>query len=121
MLTIHLNNVPFFAYHGLYPAEKEKGNQFIVNLTIQYTPAKKIVNIEDTINYATVYELVSQRMAIATPLLETVVMEIAQTILTNFPLAMIVDIQLDKHNPPILNFGGTVGVSYHLTRLMNQL
>ncbi|MFP5041679.1 dihydroneopterin aldolase [Parasediminibacterium sp. JCM 36343] len=116
MLSIHLNNLTFFAYHGLYEEEKVLGNIFIVNATVSYHPSHQILDITDTIDYVSIYELIKQRMEMATPLLETVVMEMAQAILKNFPLAEEVSIELTKQKPPIPNFEGSVGVSFKLKR-----
>jgi dihydroneopterin aldolase len=55
-------------------------------------------------------------MEIATPLLETVVTEIAQSILAQFSLANKVTVSIDKVRPPIVQFEGRVGVSFTLER-----
>ena len=116
MLTIHLNNVSFFGYHGLYEFELVDGNIFTINATIAYQPLAKIENIEQTIDYASVYQLIHSRMSIPTPLLETIVMDITNAILSTYPLAEEVYISLTKEKPPIANFEGSVGVSYSLKR-----
>jgi len=116
MLSIYLNNVTFFAYHGLYDFEKLNGNYFEVNAEIKYIPAQFVQEIEQTINYAEVFELIQQRMQIATPLLETIVMDVAEKILAQFSLAQEVSVHLKKINPPIPKFNGSVAVSYSLKR-----
>ena len=116
MLSIHLNNVFFFAYHGLYDHEQINGNNFEVNLTVKYQPAKLITKISETINYVAIYDLLNARMQVATPLLETLVMDIANQILAQFPLADDIFISIKKMQPPIANFDGSVGVSYSLKR-----
>jgi dihydroneopterin aldolase len=68
--SIHLSDLRFFAYHGLYKEEQVLGNEFAINIEVGFTPAEfPIVHIADTINYALVYELVKKRMQIATPLI----------------------------------------------------
>ena len=116
MLSIHLNNVSFFGYHGLYEEERIKGNQFIINATISYNPSGRVDNIAETIDYASIYELIHQRMSTPTPLLETIVMDIAHRILSIYPLAEEVYISITKEKPPIANFEGSVGVSFTLKR-----
>ncbi|MBC7721943.1 MAG: dihydroneopterin aldolase [Pedobacter sp.] len=116
MLSIHLNNVFFFAYHGLYDHETLNGNNFEVNLTVNYQPVKLVTKISETINYVAIYELLNARMQIATPLLETLVMDIANEILAQFPLVENISISIKKMQPPIANFDGSVGVSYSLKR-----
>jgi 7,8-dihydroneopterin aldolase/epimerase/oxygenase len=116
MLTIHLHNVQFFAYHGLYPQEKENGNHFELNCHVQYLPQQTITSIEQTIDYAAVYAIIENRMQQATPLLETVVMDICNLILEQFTMAQEVFVHLIKIQPPIDNFQGAVGVSYQVNR-----
>lgn len=116
MLSIHLHNVILFAYHGLYEHEKVNGNNFEVNITVNYHPKQMVTDIEDTINYVAVYNLLKARMDIATPLLETLVMDIAAQILAQFQLAEEVYISIKKLQPPIADFTGSVGVSYSLKK-----
>ncbi|MDE3235464.1 MAG: dihydroneopterin aldolase [Bacteroidota bacterium] len=117
MLSIHLHNVIFFAYHGLYEHEKINGNEFEVNVSVDYQPSDGVIsNIENTINYVDVFQLVQQRMSMATPLLETVVMDIAGQIIARFSLAEKVSVSIKKLNPPIKDFRGTVGVSFTVSR-----
>ena len=116
MLTIHLEQILFRSYHGIYEEERINGNDFLVDVTVMYHPSGSINRIEETINYADVFELVRKRMAIATPLLETVAMDIAGLILEDFKIAEKVRITIKKLNPPIKNFNGKVGVSFELKR-----
>ena len=117
MLTIQLHQLQFRAYHGLYEKEKLTGNDFEVDAVIRYHPLKKIQSIDETINYEGVFKLIEDRMEIATPLLETVAMEIAYEILDRFLLAEEVKISIKKINPPIKNIKGNVGVSFELKRI----
>lgn len=116
MLSIHLHNVVMFAYHGLYDFEKVNGNHFEINLTVNYQPKAPIVNISQTINYVDIFSIVNNRMQIATPLLETLVMDIAEQILAQYSIAEEIIIAIKKMQPPITDFNGTVGISYILKR-----
>lgn len=119
MLTIHLHHLHFFAYHGIYEEEKLLGNHFELNLNIRHSPQQlPVQHLSDTVDYVSVYELVRERMAIPTPLLETVVTEIAKEILNRFALAEEVFISIRKMYPPIphMHGRGSVGVSFELKR-----
>ncbi len=117
MLQIHLKNVQFFAYHGIFSEERKLGNFFELNIDIWVQPITlPVLHMKESIDYVAVYELVKKRMQIATPLLETVVTEIAQSILAQFSLANKVSISIDKVRPPIVQFDGKVGVSFTLER-----
>lgn len=117
MLTIRLSDVQFYAYHGLYAVEKLKGNQFVIDLEVKYHPAIiPVTDIQQTIDYVALYSLLQKRMNVATPLLETLVMDIAEQILDQYLLVEEVNISIKKLHPPIANFDGTVGVSFELKR-----
>ena len=63
-MRISLNQVSFLGYHGMYAEEKKIGNNFIVDLYVDFTPAQNsITHLEDTVDYVTVFELVQKRMA----------------------------------------------------------
>ena len=117
MLQIHLKNLQFFAYHGIYEEERKLGNHFEMNINVHVnTNSIPVLHIKDSIDYVSVYNIVANRMAIATPLLETVITEIAQSILARFSLALKVEISIDKLTPPIPSFEGRVGISFILER-----
>ena len=115
MLTIHLHNLLF--HHGLYAEEKMLGNNFEIDITIQHISiVEKIISLEQTINYTAVYNLVKERMQTPTPLLETLAQEICEAILENFSHAETVSFSIKKLNPPIIQFQGSVGISFELKR-----
>jgi dihydroneopterin aldolase len=117
MLSIHLNNLLFHSYHGLYEEESVLGNDFKVDITVWHQPARiPVRTLHETINYVTVYELVKKRMETPTLLLETLATTIAQEILATFKQAEKVNISIDKLQPPIRDFHGSVGVEFELKR-----
>ncbi len=117
MLSIHLHNINIFAHHGIYEEEKLLGNEFELNITIKHSPQRlPVKHLSDTVDYIAVYELVKQRMAIPTALLETVATEIASGILAKFLLAEEVSVAIRKKYPPVSGLYGSVGVSFELKR-----
>lgn len=113
MLSICLQQLIFKSYHGLYPEEKILGNRFEVNLTVKYLPQNlPIANIEQTINYQHLFEIVEKRMLVPTDLLETLVTTIAEDIFAAYPFIKNIAISIAKLNPPILGFNGNVAVSF---------
>ena len=117
MISIHLQQLQFKSFHGLYAEEKILGNWFIVNLTAKYQSNDVLINsIEQTINYQHIFEVIKQRMSIPTALLETLVVDIANEIFDTFLLVEEIDICITKKNPPIQNFMGNVAVSYQSKR-----
>lgn len=113
LLTISLNNVRFRAYHGLFPDERQKGNDFVVNMEVSYTPKSgTILSLDDTIDYATLFEIIHSTMQQPVDLLETVAQAIAQHSYKQFPQIKGIIVSIEKLNPPIDKFSGTVGVKY---------
>ena len=97
----------FYAYHGVLEQERRVGNTFVVDLTLT-APLEKAVQsdqLEDTINYAEVYELTKQEMNIPSQLLEHVAGRICRALRHHFPQIEQSEIRVSKLNPP---FGGDV-------------
>lgn len=101
--TIELKGMQFFAYHGVFPEEREKGNDFVVDLCCKYdiSAAMGSDNLADTLNYAAVYNLISEQMAIPSNLLEHVAGRIASEIEREFPEILHFSISIAKQNPPV--------------------
>ena len=113
VMTIELKALRFHAFHGLYPEEKKIGNEFEVNLWVDYIPAEKIItHIDNTVNYAQLHALIKAAMQQPRELLETVAMEIIESIYDQFPQIKKAAIEIVKLHPPISQFVGSVGVKY---------
>lgn len=113
LLTISLNNVRFRAYHGLHPEERQKGNDFVVNMQVGYVPQSgTILSLEDTIDYATLFDIINVTMQKPVDLLETLVQTIAHAVHDQFPQVIQINVSVEKLNPPIDKFTGSAAVSY---------
>jgi len=101
--TIFLENVIFYAYHGIIPQETTVGNTFIINLTIKgdFIKSMETDDVADTISYADIYEVVKQEMSIPSKLLEHVCGRIMKRLFQDFPAIEEVNIKLSKLNPPM--------------------
>lgn len=117
MLHIFLKDVNFFSRHGVHAEEALTGGWFQVNICVSFFPKNiPVVHLDQTINYAGVFQLVKERMQQPSALLETLATEIAEAIIQRFSLAEEVDISIEKLNTPIVGFDGTAGVRYQLKR-----
>lgn len=113
MLTIHLNKLRFFAYHGLYEEETVAGEEFELDVHLQYVPATlPISHVGETVDYTQVYRLIKERMSKPELFLETLAHHITSDILEQFPAVLSVDITVTKLRPPIVNFTGNISVQY---------
>jgi len=114
MITIHLQNLKFYSFHGVNEEEKILGNEYEVNADIQFhEPITVIEKISDTINYVEIFELIKNRMLIPTQLLETVVMDIGNSISDKYDMIRSINISLKKINPPIEGIEGSVAVTWY--------
>lgn len=112
MLTIHLSNLIFHAYHGIYKEEKIIGNDFEVNVEVTFDAKQEIITINQTVDYVSLHGIIKKVMDNPTQLIETVVQEIAGQIKLFDPKITSITVNVKKLNPAIVNFVGNVGVSY---------
>ena len=113
LLTISLNNVRFRAFHGIHPEERQKGNDFVVNMTVEYLPkSSTIISLDETIDYASLFHIINTVMQKPVDLLETVAQTIVNNIQQQFPQVKTVSVCVEKLNPPIDKFSGSVEVKY---------
>ncbi len=82
MRTITLEGMYFYAYHGYYEEERQIGNHYYVDVMIDTpsVPADKEINLQNTVDYSTVYDLVRDQMQVSCHLLE----QVAQRIINSF-------------------------------------
>ncbi len=100
---ISMEGLRFHAFHGVMPQEQTVGGFFIVDvkITLPLTKAALSDDLADTMNYATVYEIIKREMSITSKLLEHVCQRIASALITSFPQIETVTICLSKENPPM--------------------
>lgn len=103
-LSITLENLKFYAYHGVLEQERKVGGEFTVNISLEVTkPDCAVFNdsLEGTVNYATIYQLIKMEMQQPSALLEHVAGRILEKIFTTFASVEHIEIKLCKLNPPM--------------------
>jgi dihydroneopterin aldolase len=84
-----------------------------VNLQVSYVPKSgTITSLDDTIDYALLFEIVNATMQQPVDLLETVAQSITHHIHQQYPQIKEVNVSIEKLNPPIDKFSGSVAVKY---------
>ncbi len=103
MGRISLEGMHFFAYHGVHEAEQAIGNKYQVDLHIDCNMdiASQTDNIDTTINYAELYEIVAVVMKENTKLLEKIAHKIITKVKMQFPEIESITISVSKFNPPL--------------------
>lgn len=101
--TIGLNDIHIYAFHGVMLQEREIGGWFTINLelTIDEHINFSCDDIEKTVSYADVYEVICYEMKIPSDLLEHVCTRISESLYNRFPLLKEIDITLQKDTPPM--------------------
>lgn len=114
---IHLNEMEFYGYHGVFPEETKLGQRFrlTVTLAVDLRQAGATDELEHTVHYGEVYgkcrEIVEGEPK---KLVEAVAEEVAGRILEAFPLVKGIKVLLIKPDPPIP--GHYRSVAIELTR-----
>lgn len=114
---IYLRNVRFHAFHGVLPQEGIVGNDYLVNLVLDYdfSSAMKNDDLQGTLNYAEVYQKVREEMAVPSKLLEHVAGRIAHRLFSDFPEIQKLQLSITKVNPPMGADSDGAGVEVVLT------
>ena len=113
---ICLDVMRFHAYHGVLSQERITGNDYVVSLRIKYdfSLAMTSDDVNDTLNYAEVYQLVEQEMSVPSNLLERVAGRIGDRLLRRFPAIQELQLTVTKQNPPMGADCEGAGVEVHL-------
>lgn len=110
-MKIILKHMDFFAYHGVYDEERENGNTFRVNITLELPDTKgcQTDQLKDTVNYQQLYDVVKKEIEQPSALLEHVTCRIKTALQKEFPQLTALSVQVGKHQPPL---GGQVKWAY---------
>lgn len=113
---IILEDLRFHAYHGVLPQERLTGNDYVINLRLKYDFRDAMLSdrVDDTLNYAEVYRIVSQEMSVPSALLERVAGRIGERLFRCFPSIEEIVLKIIKINPPMGADGRGAGVEIHL-------
>ncbi len=113
---IELQDVRFHAFHGVMPQEGRVGADFLVSVRVGIALEKAMQSddVEDTLNYAELYQLVQREMAVPSRLLEHVAGRIVKAIGKDFPDVTSIDLKLTKLNPPMGADCAGASVEIHL-------
>jgi dihydroneopterin aldolase len=73
-LQTALEGLEFYAYHGLYAFEKEKGAEFLVDVIIteEVEDTNPLNEINQVINYEEIFTIVKEEMEIRRDLIEDI-------------------------------------------------
>ncbi len=93
----------FYAYHGVMPHERTVGGDYRITLLLQadLSAACSSDQLEDTLNYAALYNLVKREMEIPSRLIEHLAGRIYSKIKSAYPTITSLTVTLAKLQPPV--------------------
>jgi dihydroneopterin aldolase len=101
---IEIEGMEFYAYHGHYKEERIVGNKFVLDIYLETDTSKAELtdNIDDALNYQTVYEIIKEQMGEKSYLLEHIANRILNAIYAKFENKIISSkLKVSKINPPM--------------------
>jgi len=100
---IELHNMHFYAYHGVMPHEKVVGNEFEVSIALEadISAACASDDVNDTINYAVLFDLVKTEMQTPSLLLEHLAGRIFSRVSEEYPQISSLEVRVSKMHPPV--------------------
>ncbi|QQV04452.1 MULTISPECIES: dihydroneopterin aldolase [Chryseobacterium] len=103
MSKIYLEDVKIYAYHGVLPEENIIGTYYILNLEIHTDLwiAAESDDLNDTISYAEINEIIHNEMKINSKLLEHVAGRIITKIREKFDQISYIKLRITKTSPPM--------------------
>lgn len=107
MSEIRLEGMSFYAHHGYYTHERTRGNNYIVDVSVELNIDKAALedDLHETVNYEIIYRICSDIMEQPCKLIETVAFRIAHEIKTSFPQLRNIRVVINKIKPEL---GGPV-------------
>ncbi|MFN5423039.1 MAG: dihydroneopterin aldolase [bacterium] len=117
-MEIILRDIKLMGYHGVTELERKAGTDFCIDIVIKMNEHSEngISQLSDTIDYSSVYSLLSNEFAIPEQLLETLAVRIVNKILSAFSTAQQVELTILKVNAPIAGLDGKVGIKFKKSR-----
>lgn len=99
--TVALNDVRCFALHGYYPEEQLTGTEFLVSVEVTFIPSGDTEDLQRTVNYEILNTIIREEMALTKQLLESVVKQILDRVISVYPFVQTAVVGIKKMHPPM--------------------
>ena len=107
--TVALKEVKFYAFHGFYPEEQLIGNHFLVDVEVTFVPKGDTEDLNLTVNYEVINSIVTLEMKNTQKLLETVVKNIIDQLISKYSFISTAIVGIKKLHP---SMPGEIGHSF---------
>ena len=113
---ILLQGLQYHAFIGVGEQEQVVGNDYVLDLRLGYPFAAAMESdvVDDTLNYADVFNVVSEVMKQPSKLLEAAAGKIVKELCARYKRLESIDLKLVKRNPPMGADSDSTGVELHL-------
>ncbi len=113
---ILLQGLQYHAFIGVGEQEQVVGNDYVLDLRLGYPFAEAMESdvVDDTLNYADVFNVVSEVMKQPSKLLEAAAGKIVKELCARYKRLESIDLKLVKRNPPMGADCDSTGVELHL-------
>lgn len=103
MNKILVEGIRLYAYHGCLEEEGRIGSDYLVDVILEtdFAQAAETDELDQTIDYVVVYNIVKEEMGIRSKLIEHVGRRIIQRIKKQFPGVLKSEVKVTKLNPPM--------------------
>ena len=101
--TIELREIHLYAHHGVMPQERRVGAWFTIDAKLEISDKSSLYSdeIEGTVSYADVYEIIKEEMLAPANLLENVGKRIIERLFDTFEQVEAIEFTLCKDTPPM--------------------
>ncbi len=116
---LSIDNLEVYAYHGVYEAEKEEGQRFLISarLYLDLSRASREDELSETVSYADAAVFMEKRVReTCRDLIEAVADDLADGLLLHFSMLKRVSVTVSKPEAPIPVKFGCVSVTVEKTR-----
>ena len=113
MGVIEVSNIQLYAYHGCMDEEARIGSKYRVDVLLKADLKKAAFTdqLDHTVDYVHVQQVVREQMEIRAKLLEVVAQRIIDQLLKQLPLIEEVSVTVRKMTPPIMGNVESVAVT----------
>lgn len=110
MQELFIEDIRLHAYHGCLEEEGRIGGKYRIDIkaVADFNECADTDDLNKTVDYVVVYNLVKQEMEIRSKLIETVAKRIAEKLQQQYSWVGEWEVSLTKFNPPV---GGNLGQS----------
>jgi dihydroneopterin aldolase len=107
---INLEGLRFYCFHGVYEEEKIVGGWFRVDANVSVHVKKTIEELEDVVNYVSIYDVIREEMNKPRPMLEQIASTMIDEVFELDKRIKKMKVTICKETPPIPQMQGSISI-----------